>query len=47
MEEQQNYPFPETPQRPFFPTGKREFIFLLLILLIALLIPKPKKNRRP
>ena len=38
MEEQQNYPFPETPQRPFFPTGKREFIFLLLILLTSWLL---------
>lgn len=38
MEEQQNHPFPETPRRPFFPTGKRELVFLLLILLTSWLL---------
>lgn len=38
MEEQQKYSFPETPQRPFFPSGKREFLFLLLILIIGWLL---------
>ena len=39
MEElQQNYDLPESPRRPYFPTGKREFLFLLLILAASWLL---------
>ena len=39
MEElQQNYDFSKSPHRPFFPTGKREFLFLLLILVTGWLL---------
>jgi hypothetical protein len=38
MEEQQNYSFPEAPRLPAFPAGKREFLFLLLILATSWLL---------
>ena len=38
MEEQQNFPFPEAPRLPAFPSGKREFLFLLLILVTGWLL---------
>ena len=39
MEElQQNNHLPETPRLPAFPTGKREFLFLLLILITGWLL---------
>lgn len=39
MEElQQNNPLPEAPRMPSFPSGKREFLFLLLILAASWLL---------
>ena len=35
---QQNYDMPEAPRLPAFPTGKREFLFLLLILITGWLL---------
>ena len=35
---QQNYDMPKTPRLPAFPTGKREFLFLLLILVASWLL---------
>ena len=35
---QQNYDMPKTPRLPAFPTGKQEFLFLLLILVASWLL---------